>query len=103
MSAWPTVAVDFDGVLARGSKWEGPEIISGGPVPGAREWLQRMLDNGFRIVVMSSRALDHRGRVAIEHFVERHFGMALEVTSRKVSAHVYLTIEPCSSMASSRL
>ena len=49
-----TVAVDLDGVLAVYDGWKGENII-GDPMPGAREFLQK-LKKKYDVVIFTSRA-----------------------------------------------
>lgn len=52
----PTIALDFDGVIhLYTSPWTSPLDIHDGPVPGAFEFMQRLLDAGWRIVVHTAR------------------------------------------------
>jgi hypothetical protein len=51
----PTVALDFDGVLAEYDGWRGVDHM-GKPLPGAREFVQRLKDAGFCVIVHSCRA-----------------------------------------------
>ncbi len=48
-----TIALDFDGVL---SMYHGdPAQPPGSPVPGARDFVERLLEKGLTVVVFSSR------------------------------------------------
>lgn len=58
-----TLCVDFDGVIhSYASEWQGATVIPDPPVPGAFEWLAKMVDysdddgNTFEIAVYSSRS-----------------------------------------------
>lgn len=53
----PVVAIDVDGVIADYSKgWQGEEHI-GDPLPGAREFLQKLQDHGWKILFIPPEAL----------------------------------------------
>ena len=47
------VCVDFDGVLAEYTGWKGPEHL-GEPMPGAKEFLQGILDLGMKTIVLTT-------------------------------------------------
>lgn len=66
-----TISVDFDGVLHHYKSWEGAAIIDGPVVPGAIEWLVRIIEDGrFAVQVFSSRSGEPGGRVAMSHWLE---------------------------------
>jgi adenylylsulfate kinase len=48
------VCIDFDGVLADYHGWQGEDAV-GEPIPGAIEFLEMLLQNGYRPVVWSTR------------------------------------------------
>lgn len=51
----PVVCIDVDGVLADYSKgWQGAHRI-GDPLPGAKEFLQRLRDAGWKIIIHTTR------------------------------------------------
>jgi len=51
----PTIAIDVDGVLADYSKgWQGAHKI-GNPLPGAKEFLQRLREAGWKIILFTTR------------------------------------------------
>mgnify|MGYP003636010277 CR=1 FL=1 len=78
-----TVAVDFDGTLCYYEHFEGP-FKMGEPLKGAKEFLQALRDEGFRIVIFSCRPkseqlrdamgahLDKNGMVYDKIFLEGH-------------------------------
>lgn len=50
-----TLAVDFDGVIADYSKgYQGPDVF-GSPIEGAAEFLQKLHDEGWRIIIWTAR------------------------------------------------
>jgi hypothetical protein len=54
-----TVAVDFDGVLHPYTEgWQGSVPVDEAPIAGAEAFLEGLKDDGFRVVVFSTRA-DH--------------------------------------------
>lgn len=71
-----TIAIDFDGVI---HDWDGtnafdPTDISGPMIPGALEFLHKMLHN-FDVVILSARARTWRGRRAIRRWLKNEAGM----------------------------
>lgn len=48
-----TIALDFDGVLHQYSGWKGTELD--GPIPGALEAVNKLLAEGFNVVVYTTR------------------------------------------------
>lgn len=88
--AQPTVAIDFDGVLhsyARG--WTGP-MPEDPPVPGARDFVDWLIAQGYRIAIVSSRCLEEEGLKNVLHWLAEHGFRWDEVTSKKVPAVAYL-------------
>lgn len=49
-----SVCVDLDGVIAHYEGWKGVKTI-GDPIPGAREFLQRLIQN-YNVVIHTTRA-----------------------------------------------
>lgn len=63
----PTIAVDVDGVIADYSKgWQGTGVI-GAPLPGAREFLERLRSAGWKIVLFTTR-----GDAMMEEYCEQY-------------------------------
>lgn len=57
----PIICVDFDGVIhSYSSGWQGVDVISDDPVPGAIEWLQEHLPVPD---ALGGHCVDHRGPV----------------------------------------
>jgi len=55
MTYKPTVLVDFDGVIHAYSKGWHDGTAYDPPIPGAKEALQRMVDEGYEVVIFSTR------------------------------------------------
>lgn len=69
-----TVAVDFDGVIhSYTSPWVNAHTIPDVPVPGAIEWLHRMIQN-FEVHIFTTRGKTWRGRRAVRAYLRRHGG-----------------------------
>jgi ribonucleotide monophosphatase NagD (HAD superfamily) len=86
MDECPIVCVDLDGVLNAYDGWKGADYFHP-PRPGAREFLARLKEQGYRVVVFTVRWKPH-----VEQWLERH-GLSMlvdEVTDRKPAAHAYI-------------
>jgi len=69
------IAVDFDGVLHMyTSPWTNAHTIDDAPVPGAIEWLHKMVQD-FDVKIFSSRCKTWRGRRAIRAWLKYNAGM----------------------------
>lgn len=97
----PRIVIDFDGVLhSYASGWQGADVIPDPPTDGAVEFVSRLLDDGWEIVVCSTRAEKPGGVRAIVDWLDRYgFELADEngtdrgisgVTHGKPPALVYL-------------
>lgn len=51
----PRVLVDFDGVIHSYERGWADGTVYGSPIPGAREALEAMTDEGYEVVVFSTR------------------------------------------------
>jgi hypothetical protein len=92
------VAIDFDGVIHQHvSKWTVAHEIHDGPVPGAFDFIEQVLDE-FDVVIFSARALDPRGLEAIETWLWEQWKktkdvnvlLRIEVTAQKPQAFIYI-------------
>jgi len=89
------LAIDFDGVIhSYTSGWLGFDILVDPPVPGAIEFLKDALKH-FRVSIMSTRAAEQKGVVAIKEYLQK-YGMTkdevdkIHVTSVKIHAKIYI-------------
>jgi hypothetical protein len=86
MARGETVCVDLDGVLNLFDTWRSPEFFH--PLrPGAREFLIRLNEAGFRVVIFTVRWFEW-----VEAWLEEN-GLreyVAEVTDKKPPAQVYL-------------
>lgn len=80
-----TVAIDFDGVLNEYHGWVSDRGLTRGPVPGAREFVQRCIDAGFEVVVFTCRDTE-----SVQQWLEANGFPALTVTDHKPIAMVYI-------------
>lgn len=88
-----TIAIDVDGTLADYSQgWQGKDVI-GAPLPGARAFLQRLHDNGYRVCIFTCRDTDRVTDWLNEHslyFDEVNTNSEGLDTPGKIMADVYL-------------
>ncbi len=82
----PIVCVDLDGVLNDYDGWKGADFFHP-PRPGAREFLECLHTQGYRVVVFTVRWAPH-----VQEWLSRYglAGLVSEVTDRKPPAHVYV-------------
>ena len=77
-----TVAIDFDGVIhAHRVPWTYANEINDGPVPGAFEFIERVLEE-FNVVIFSARADSYTAREAICEWLQAHWP-AVKVVARR--------------------
>lgn len=88
-----TVAIDFDGVLhPYTAGWTGSVPADEGPVWGARETLVALRENGYKLVVFSTRADHHEGLIGIQEWLNKWdlFRFIDRVTHEKPAAVAYV-------------
>ncbi len=88
-----TVAVDFDGVLHPYSAgWVGSMPADEPPMPGAREFLENLHGQGWRIVVFSTRCDHPEGLAGTFVWLDAHDLMQFidSVTHEKPAAVAYV-------------
>jgi adenylyl-sulfate kinase len=83
-----TISIDFDGVIHKYSKgFQGLENAYDSPMNGAKESMQRLLDDGFVIKILSSRPKEviypWLEKYGMEHMVD-------EVSNHKFPATIYI-------------
>lgn len=90
-----TVLIDFDGVIhSYKSGWKGVDVIPDPPLPGAIEWLCRMMEL-FDARIFSARCNDPAGVAAMRSWLGAH-GMPLSYLALlkfepgKPSAHLII-------------
>lgn len=68
------ICVDFDGVLhSYASGWQGADKVPDEPVPGALEWLDRLVqDKRFHVCIYSARSRYPSGLDAMSRWLEQH-------------------------------
>lgn len=88
-----TIAVDFDGVLHPYTNgWTGSVPDDEPPVDGAREFLARLCDLDFTVVVFSTRADHPEGHAGITRWLAEHdlLQYVERVTAGKPAAVAYV-------------
>jgi hypothetical protein len=86
MDSRPTICVDLDGVLNTFDEWRGAEYFHP-PREGARDFLAKLHQAGFRIVVLTVRWHEWVTAWLNEHGLAEFVD---EVTDRKQPAHAYI-------------
>lgn len=73
------LCVDFDGVLhSYESGWQGASVIADGPVPGAMQFIQDIVNvDGYKLCVYSSRSKDPEGVLAMRRWLFDHLVLDL--------------------------
>ena len=87
------VALDFDGVVHRFSRgWRGERSIYDPPVEGIGRAMGRLVADGYRICIVSSRARTEAGKAAIAHWLHKEgFDIYVDmITSEKMPALCYV-------------
>ena len=90
-----TIAVDFDGVIHRYSRgWQDGRIYDE-PVEGALEALAKLVANGYKVVIFTTRARDAAQIQAINDWLLERMPNwdsfeSIEVTDRKPGAIAYI-------------
>lgn len=75
MKKKPILCLDFDGVIhSYTSGWKGARNIPDPPVPGALNFISEALEEGFDVVVHSSRARYWGGISAMRSWLQKHAG-----------------------------
>lgn len=89
------LAIDFDGVLSDYTGWRGHNAPFDPPVEGAFQTLRDYIDNGYDIVVHTSRADSQSQTQRLwawfkEFGLERRYLDHLAITSTKPAAVMYI-------------
>lgn len=64
-----SVAIDIDGVIADYSMgWQGDDFI-GDPLPGAREFLQSLREDGYKVILHSCRSTKRLVEYCFKHML----------------------------------
>lgn len=91
MAQQHTVGIDFDGCIHSFIQpWVSEEIIPDPPVSGIKEVIDQLRKLGYKIVVISSRAYNDKGKMAIQNYLNRYNIEVDYITSEKLPAMVYI-------------
>ena len=78
------IGVDFDNTIAEYSGWTSADDV-GDPFPNAISFLTALNQMGLEVYIFSARALDPKGKRAIEDWVKKYAnGLVKGVTSEKL-------------------
>lgn len=85
-----TVAIDFDGVIYRPSPDDTRVTLCGSPMPGVIEFIAKVREAGFDVVIHSLRATNYEGtRLALEWMFRNGFP-PLGFVANKPPALIYI-------------
>jgi hypothetical protein len=76
------VGVDFDGTLVTYDEWRGPTDF-GEPIQPMVERVQKWLDDGMEVRIVTARAMYPEAVAAIQEWCEKHLAEKLQVTDQK--------------------
>lgn len=86
-----TVVFDFDGVInSYASGWKGIDIIPDPPVDGISEVMKKLKDNGYEIVIHSTRAENVKGKYSIAAYCKNNNIPYDSISETKPPALVYV-------------
>lgn len=87
----PTVVFDFDGVIhSYVSGWKGMASIPDKPVEGIKEAISEIRENGYKVIVVSTRCADPEGLLAVKLYLENNDIWVDDVMSEKPPAVCYV-------------
>ena len=79
-----TVCIDFDGCLADYHGWKNTDTLDP-PYPGAKEFVERVLATGYRVVIHTTRR-----SVRVEAWLYQWKFPSVDVSNVKPKAMVYI-------------
>lgn len=97
-----TVSIDFDGVIHSYDQGWKDGSIYGQMIPGAKEAIERMLECGARVFILSSRPAVQIASWMIQQMPDTNFYLIpptqefwntpglVGITNRKLPAHIYI-------------
>jgi len=99
-----TIVFDFDGVLHEcASKWVSAEVILDEPVEGMVTACRELMGQGYRLVVLTTRAKTDAGKAAVTEWLEKYKFPIMEVTHGKPLACVYVDDKAIRFMGSAKM
>ena len=95
----PIIAIDVDGTIHRYYKWQGANVLDGGPLPGAMEAIRDYVDAGYEVHIISSRLSQPGGMEATKRAIHSWAVSVLgEDGDRVFDGLVFSTTKPPSTM-----
>lgn len=86
-----TVVFDFDGVIHKYSDgWRGINNIYDEPVPGIKEIIDKLRNENYEVVIVSTRSSEEIGKKAIYNWLEKYNIQVDYVCSMKPPAICYI-------------
>lgn len=83
------ICFDFDGVIhSYTSGWQGIDVIPDQVVPGIKELIKELKQDGYIIKVFSARCREKKGREAIQKYLDKYNIEVDEVAINKPPAIV---------------
>lgn len=87
----PTVVFDFDGVIhSYKSGWKGNSVCVDPPVDGIKDVIDKLHDEGYLVVVQSSRCATRLGREAVQKYLDINDIYVDNITAEKPAAVAYV-------------
>lgn len=87
----PTVVFDFDGVIhSYKSGWKGASVCIDPPVDGIKDVIDKLHDDGYLVVVQSSRCATQLGKEAVQKYLDINDIYADDITAEKPAAIAYI-------------
>lgn len=84
------IVFDFDGVIHRYSRgWQDGSIYDG-PVPGIKEVIDQLRDEGYDVIIVSTRSKHEYGRKEIEQWLEKYHIYVDNICAEKPPAICYV-------------
>lgn len=80
------IALDLDGVLNPNLT----ESLTEKPVPGAQQFVRRLMKEGYEVVIFTHRAVEPDGALETMEWLRKHDFPQLPVTAVKPAAILYL-------------
>lgn len=84
------ISVDFDGVIHSFANGFTGHIPFDPPVPGAREFITWLLEDGWGVYIFTARARQEEGRSGVKAWLRHHGFPELLVTCTKHDCDIYL-------------
>jgi len=81
-----TVALDLDGVLNPNLT----ESLTEKPVPGAQQFVRRLMKEGYDVVIFTHRAVEPDGALETMEWLRKHDFPQLPVTAVKPACRAYI-------------